>query len=96
MTRLLPVLVVALAVTLAGTTLPSAADPTGASTPDSGVQARTAALPLRGVTIALDPGHQLGNHSASPTFKTGTARIGQRAVAVISHVLPWRVGEGWG
>lgn len=62
MTGLLRALAVVLAVALAGTTLPSAADPTGASTAD-GVQARTAARPLRGITIALDPGHQLGNHN---------------------------------
>lgn len=59
-------LVVVVAVSVAGTTVPSMADPVGstASTPrtleGSRLHART---PLRNLTIALDPGHQLGNHN---------------------------------
>jgi N-acetylmuramoyl-L-alanine amidase len=62
---LLRALVLALAVTLAATTpglVPaSVADPTGSSTAVRNDRARAAAQPLRGITIALDPGHQLGN-----------------------------------
>jgi len=58
-------LLVVLAVTLAGTTLPgipvSLADSTGSSTAERSDQARATTEPLRGLTIALDPGHQLGN-----------------------------------
>ena len=53
-------LVVVVAVTVAGTTVPSVADSTGASTAQRSDDAR--ARPLHGITIALDPGHQLGNH----------------------------------
>jgi N-acetylmuramoyl-L-alanine amidase len=52
-----------LASTMAATTPPGAADPTGAATAERDARARSAADPLRGLTIALDPGHQLGNHS---------------------------------
>ena len=62
MTRSGRALLVALVVTLAGTTLPSAADPTGAATAAVDTQDRAAARPLRGLTVALDPGHQLGNN----------------------------------
>lgn len=61
---LLAVLAVTLVgTTMAGTTPPSSADPTGAATVDRDARTRSAALPLRGLTIALDPGHQLGNRS---------------------------------
>jgi N-acetylmuramoyl-L-alanine amidase len=55
-------LVAVLAVAFAATTAPSVADSTGAAATDNG-HARAAARPLHGLTIALDPGHQLGNHS---------------------------------
>jgi N-acetylmuramoyl-L-alanine amidase len=63
---LLRILAVTLAVTLAGTTLPgltmtSVADSTGSSPAVRDEQARAQARPLHGLTIALDPGHQLGN-----------------------------------
>ncbi len=63
MRRLLGALAVVTAV-LVGTTpalaLPNPADSTGAASAERHEQARPAA-PLRGITIALDPGHQLGN-----------------------------------
>ena len=60
------VLVVLVAVTVAGTTLPgltssSAADSTGSAPAVQAESARAAAKPLHGLVIALDPGHQLGN-----------------------------------
>ena len=63
---LLRVLLVALAVTVGGTTLPglaasSVADPTGSAPAVAAPDERAAAQPLQGLTIALDPGHQLGN-----------------------------------
>jgi N-acetylmuramoyl-L-alanine amidase len=66
MSVLLRILAVLVAVTVAGTTLPgltssSAADSTGASPAAQTAQERAAAQPLHGLTIALDPGHQLGN-----------------------------------
>jgi N-acetylmuramoyl-L-alanine amidase len=54
-------LAVVVAVTMSGTTLPSVADSTGAASAERSEESRAAALPLRGLTIALDPGHQLGN-----------------------------------
>ena len=65
MKALFGALAVVLAVTVVGTTVPgltltSTADPTGASPSAERVPARTAD-PLHGLTIALDPGHQLGN-----------------------------------
>ncbi|MET0837368.1 MAG: N-acetylmuramoyl-L-alanine amidase [Marmoricola sp.] len=59
-----------LALVLAGTTLPAAAvpapastraDSTGAASAKRGTETRAPAQPLRGIRIALDPGHQLGN-----------------------------------
>ncbi len=84
MRSLLRAAIVVVAVTLAGTALPSVADqtdsppavptagtaprastaPTATPTPTARVvkSARTTSRPLRSITIALDPGHQLGNH----------------------------------
>ena len=45
----------------AGSTVPASAASSGASSASSRVVAGT--LPLSGVRIALDPGHQLGNHN---------------------------------
>ena len=61
MRRFLGALVAAVALTVAITSLPSAADSTGSSQVEPSVQARAKPKPLRGLTIALDPGHQLGN-----------------------------------
>jgi N-acetylmuramoyl-L-alanine amidase len=63
MSVLLRVLAVAVSVTVAGTTLPGLAfaDPTGATPAVQQEHARAVAEPLHGLTIALDPGHQLGN-----------------------------------
>jgi N-acetylmuramoyl-L-alanine amidase len=60
----LRVLAVVVAAATAGTALPTAsvADSTGSTTAAEHSSARTAAKePLHGLTIALDPGHQLGN-----------------------------------
>lgn len=64
-------LAVLVAVTVAGTTVPgltmaSVADPTGsapvrATAPTRSTEPARVARPLHGLTIALDPGHQLGN-----------------------------------
>ncbi len=54
-------LAVALVLALAVTSAPANADSTGASTARRADQARV--QPLQGLTIALDPGHQLGNHN---------------------------------
>ncbi len=71
MTALLRALVVVLAVTVAGIALPHAAGrPPSAAAPASArptevvaAPIRAASLPLAGLTIALDPGHQLGNRN---------------------------------
>jgi N-acetylmuramoyl-L-alanine amidase len=59
-------LAVVVSVTVTGTTLSgltetSVADSTGAAPAARAQETRTAAKPLQGLTIALDPGHQLGN-----------------------------------
>ncbi len=66
MRRLPGRLAVVVAVTVAGATLPaltstSVADSTGSAHAAQPETARAAAKPLHGLTIALDPGHQLGN-----------------------------------
>jgi N-acetylmuramoyl-L-alanine amidase len=105
MRPLLRALAVAVAVIVAGTSLAgtasSAADPTGASTAQTGAQARAAALPLHGLVIALDPGHQLGNHNfpreinrpvpaggfTKPCNTTGTATNSGVAEATVNFRL---------
>jgi N-acetylmuramoyl-L-alanine amidase len=61
MSVLLRVLAVLLAATIIGTTDTSVADSTASATAAEADTARAAAKPLQGLTIALDPGHQLGN-----------------------------------
>jgi N-acetylmuramoyl-L-alanine amidase len=129
-------LTVVVAVTVAGTALPSTADSTGSTPPASpsvveasrptasthvqqvapsttpapttgpaSTLGRTAAparrRPLRAVTIALDPGHQLGNHNyprqtnalvpaggfSKPCNTTGTATDGGVAEATVDFAL---------
>lgn len=74
MTSVLRALVVVVAVTLAGTALPSVADEVGVAPTAETATPTTLAKPvqparkkkhrpLRSITIALDPGHQLGNAS---------------------------------
>ena len=71
MRSLLRALVIVVAVTLAGTALPSMAEvalpepaaPRTLVRATSAPTARSASYPLRSITIALDPGHQLGNHN---------------------------------
>jgi N-acetylmuramoyl-L-alanine amidase len=55
---------IAAVATMLVTAAPSVADSTGA-TVSAGINQRAAAHPLHGLTIALDPGHQLGNHNYS-------------------------------
>jgi N-acetylmuramoyl-L-alanine amidase len=92
--------VVVLALALVGTPPPGVADSTGATVAD-GDQARAAARPLRGLTIALDPGHQLGNHNypqqtnrlvpaggfSKPCNTTGAATNGGVAEATVNFQL---------
>ncbi len=136
MRSLLRALVVVLAVTVAGTALPSLAEePPAAITIEPSVTARPATeqavtvqqvaaarsataparktaprpnrraarLPLRSITIALDPGHQLGNHNfprqtnalvpaggfRKPCNSTGTATNAGVAEATVT----WRVAR---
>jgi N-acetylmuramoyl-L-alanine amidase len=99
-------LVVAVVVTLAGTSL---AQPAGsasstaraAQTADSVTVKSTPAKPLRHLTIALDPGHQLGNHNfprqinalvpaggfRKPCNTTGTATNTGVAEATVNMLL---------
>jgi N-acetylmuramoyl-L-alanine amidase len=96
---LLRALVVILAMTLAGVALPSVADQNPPSAVDTATPAaRATSLPLRGLTIALDPGHQLGNHNfprqtsalvpaggfKKPCNSTGTATVSGVAESTVN------------
>ena len=58
---LLRLLAVVVALAVVGTPAAGIADPTGSSPVAHRPDARPDTKPLRGLTIALDPGHQLGN-----------------------------------
>ena len=98
-------LVLVLAVTLAGTVLPTALDTGNVAPRTTAEQAHTVAAtsgaPLGGLTIALDPGHQLGNHNfpqyinklvpaggfEKPCNTTGTATNSGTAEATVNFLV---------
>ncbi|RNM17581.1 N-acetylmuramoyl-L-alanine amidase [Nocardioides pocheonensis] len=77
---------------------PPASSAASSSTPSPASRAAAAALPLSGVRIALDPGHQLGNHNfpaqinrlvpaggfSKPCNTTGTSTNGGYAEATLN------------
>jgi N-acetylmuramoyl-L-alanine amidase len=103
MNPLLRSLVPALALTLAGTLLAG----TSAAVPAAprAERAATSTTPLSGVTIALDPGHQLGNHRfprqtgaprqaggfTKPCNTTGTSTDSGVAEATVNYYLSRRI-----
>lgn len=92
---------VGVAVVLSATVLCLSPSPAISEGPDQAPAVRAAALPLAGIRIALDPGHQLGNHNfpreinrqvpaggfTKPCNTTGTATNGGYPEATLNFAI---------